>query len=107
MAQFPRSNSKKGDIEQITVWPMAGIAQAERDGFEDLRSVGSDHHPTRGPWLTIVEAARYAGWPCRNGRAPASFYELAQRIGMKLNNKWRIRRDDLDAEIRRHAVPTR
>ena len=59
------------------------------------------------PWLSVVEAARHAGWPCANGRAPASFYDLAQRVGVKFNGKWRIHRDDLDAEMRRHAVLTR
>jgi hypothetical protein len=55
----------------------------------------------RGPWLSVVEAARYAGWQCANGRAPESFYRLARRIGFKLHGKWRIHRDDLDAHIRR------
>jgi hypothetical protein len=58
----------------------------------------------RGPWLSVVEAARHAGWRCPNDRAPASFYELAQRIGVKINGKWRVHVDDLDAELRRHAV---
>jgi hypothetical protein len=55
------------------------------------------------PWLSVVEAARHAGWPCKNGRAPQSFYDLAKRIGSKVNGKWRIHVDDLDAEIRRMA----
>ena len=58
----------------------------------------------RGPWLSVVEAARHAGWRCPNDRAPASFYELAQRIGVKINGKWRVHVDDLDAELRRHVV---
>jgi hypothetical protein len=59
------------------------------------------------PWLSVVEAARHAGWPCRNGRAPQSFYNLAKRIGSKVNGKWRIHVDDLDAEMRRHTLPIR
>ena len=55
------------------------------------------------PWLSVVEAARHAGWPCKSGRAPQSFYDLAKRIGSKVNGKWRIHVNDLDAEIRRLA----
>ena len=52
------------------------------------------------PWLSVVQAARHCGWPCRNGRAPASFYELADRIGYKIHGQWRIHIEDLDGYIR-------
>jgi len=60
-----------------------------------------------GPWLSVVDAARYAGWPCTSGRAPQSFYEVAARIGCKVNGKWRIHIDDLETEIRSHGAVAR
>jgi len=53
----------------------------------------------RGPWLSIVRAAEYAGYACENGRAPNSFYRVAREIGHKLNGQWRIHVDELDAYI--------
>ena len=77
----------------------AGVL-APQEGREPTN--GAAESPTGcGPWLSVVEAARHAGWPCKNGRAPQSFYDLAKRIGSKFNGKWRIHVDDLDAEIRR------
>jgi hypothetical protein len=77
--------------------PKAGLGAAKEPPSEPA-SVA------RGPWLSVVDAARHAGWRCPNDRAPASFYELAKRIGVKINGKWRVHVDDLDAELRLHAV---
>jgi hypothetical protein len=51
-------------------------------------------------WMTVLQAARYVGYPCTNGRAPNSFYTVAKEIGHFFNGKWLIHRDDLDAYIR-------
>lgn len=110
MAQFPKTwpESPKSISETIVVSPIKTISQGTWEGSEETHSIASCGEPWhRGPWLTVVEAARYAGWPCPTGRAPASFYEIAQRIGVKLHGKWRIHVDDLDGEMRRHAVPIR
>ena len=109
MAQFPKTwpESPKSSSGPIVVSPMERISQGTWEGFEETHSIPCGEPSHRGPWLTVVEAARYAGWPCPADRAPASFYEIAQRIGVKINGKWRIHVDDLDGEIRRHAVPTR
>lgn len=63
-------------------------------------SVEKEDVAATSPWLSVVQAARHCGWPCRNGRAPASFYELAAHIGYKINGQWRIHIDDLDGYIR-------
>jgi hypothetical protein len=55
---------------------------------------------THTPWMTVVDAARYAGFPCTNGRAPNSFYDIANAIGYRLHGRWLIARADLDAYIR-------
>jgi hypothetical protein len=52
------------------------------------------------PWMTVVDAARYAGFPCTTGRAPNSFYAVARKIGYRLHGRWVIARTDLDAYIR-------
>ena len=57
----------------------------------------------RSPWLSVVDAAKHAGWKCSNDRAPQSFYDLAHQIGSKVNGKWRIHVDDLDTWIRSHG----
>jgi hypothetical protein len=57
--------------------------------------------------MTVLEAARYAGYPCDNGRAPNSFYTLAERIGHLFNGRWLIDRDELDAYIRGERRPRR
>jgi hypothetical protein len=46
--------------------------------------------------MTVLEAARYVGFPCANGRAPNSFYEIAKKIGYRFHGRWLIARDDLD-----------
>jgi hypothetical protein len=51
-------------------------------------------------WLTTVEAARYLGFPCLNGRAPSSIYQIATKIGSRLNGRWLIHPDDLDSYVR-------
>src|SRR4051794_34976578 len=33
----------------------------------------------RGQWMTVVDAARYAGFPCINGRARIAFTRLRRR----------------------------
>jgi len=55
-----------------------------------------------GPWLDLVSAARRLGYPCPNGRPPNSFYAIAEEIGHKLNGRWLIHVDDLDAHVRSH-----
>jgi hypothetical protein len=50
--------------------------------------------------MTVVDAARYAGFPCTNGRAPNSFYKVAEKIAYRFHGRWLIARDDLDAYIR-------
>jgi hypothetical protein len=87
----------EGTPERVGVFQQVGVAVANWQASEPSSVVC-------GPWLSVVDAARHAGWPCPNGRAPASFYVLAARIGVKLNGKWRVHVDDLDAELRRHAV---
>jgi hypothetical protein len=52
------------------------------------------------PWLTVVEAARRAGYECPNNRAPATIYSLAKQIGRKVGNKWLIHVADFDQAIR-------
>jgi hypothetical protein len=59
-----------------------------------------DSAPIGSPWLTVVEAARRAGYECPNDRAPASIYSLAKQIGHKIGSKWLIHVDDLDQAIR-------
>jgi hypothetical protein len=81
----------------------SGGGSAPSPAVPDPVTVADSQPAHQRPWLSVVEAARYAGWPCRNGRAPQSFYDLAKRIGSKVNGKWRIHVDDLDAEIRRMA----
>lgn len=57
-----------------------------------------------GPWLTVLQAARHLGYSCSNGRAPNSVYEIAQKIGFRLNERdWRIHVDDLDRYVREHG----
>lgn len=65
-----------------------------------LMNAGAVPSIVESPWVGIVDAARYAGYRCPNGRAPGSFYVVAQRIGHKLNGQWRFHRDDLDEYIR-------
>jgi hypothetical protein len=81
--------------------------QAEPDLISRTEREREERLGDRRPWLSVVEAGRYAGWTCENGRAPASFYELAARIGVKFNGKWRIHVADLGAEMRQLAVPIR
>lgn len=81
----------------------AGGVGAPPRAVPDPATVADSQSANLRPWLSVVEAARHAGWPCENGRAPQSFYDLAKRIGSKVNGKWRIHVDDLDAEIRRMA----
>jgi hypothetical protein len=50
--------------------------------------------------MTLVDAARYVGYPCANGRAPNSFYKVAEMIGYRFHGRWLIDRNDLDAYIR-------
>ncbi len=57
-------------------------------------------HPDASPWLTVIQAARRAGYECRNGRAPATMYGLAKQIGKRVGNKWMIHVSDLDQAIR-------
>lgn len=52
------------------------------------------------PWLTVIEAARRAGYECPNNRAPATIYSLAKQIGRKVGSKWLIHVDDFDQAIR-------
>jgi hypothetical protein len=52
------------------------------------------------PWLTIVEAAKHLGYACANGRAPNSMYAVADEIGYRVNGRWLIHPDDLDAWVR-------
>jgi len=50
--------------------------------------------------MTILDAARYAGFPCLNGRAPNSFYAIAREIGYRFQGRWLVSPVDLDAYIR-------
>jgi hypothetical protein len=52
------------------------------------------------PWLTVVEAAKRAGYDCPNGRAPERIYTLARQIGRRRGSAWIIHADDLDQAIR-------
>jgi hypothetical protein len=52
------------------------------------------------PWMTVVEAARRAGYECPNGRAPGTIYNLVKQIGRKVGNKWLVHVDDFDQAIR-------
>jgi hypothetical protein len=52
------------------------------------------------PWLTVVEAAKRAGYDCPNGRAPERIYALARQIGRRRGSAWIIHADDLDQAIR-------
>jgi hypothetical protein len=52
-------------------------------------------------WLTIVEAARHIGYPCLGGKAPNSVYDIAQKIGHKVNGRWVIALSELDEWIRK------
>jgi hypothetical protein len=63
------------------------ISRRDGDGFES-------------PWLTVVEAARRAGYACPNGRAPERIYTLARQIGRRRGAAWVIHVDDLDQAIR-------
>jgi hypothetical protein len=85
---------------------MSGSGSAPSLAASDPAMVADSQPDHHRPWLSVVEAARHSGWPCQNGRAPQSFYDLAKRIGSKVNGKWRIHIDDLDAEIRRMARVT-
>jgi hypothetical protein len=58
----------------------------------------------RSPWMTVVEAARRAGYECRNGRAPGTIYNLVKQIGRKVGNKWLVHVDDFDQAIREGRV---
>jgi hypothetical protein len=55
---------------------------------------------TNRRWLTVLDAARYVGFQCENGRAPNSIYQIATQIGSKLNGRWLIHPDDLDSYVR-------
>lgn len=63
--------------------------------------VGSARTPTQKPklWMRLSEVARYLGYDSK--RPPNSLYDLAKRIGRKVNGKWLIHQDALDAEIER------
>jgi hypothetical protein len=50
--------------------------------------------------LSVVEAAKRAGYECANGRAPERIYTLARQIGRKRGTAWIIHADDLDRAIR-------
>lgn len=63
---------------------------------------GNLNHFNDSPWLDIVAAARWLGYPCPNGRAPNSIYAIAQAIGHRINGQWRIHIDELDAYVRSH-----
>src|SRR6266496_1145325 len=96
------------DYEHATRELLLQVVTPSRGRMSSLAMVDPETMPEsqserHRPWLSVVEAARHAGWPCKNGRAPQSFYDLAKRIGSKVNGKWRIHVDDLDAEIRRMA----
>jgi hypothetical protein len=52
------------------------------------------------PWLSVVEAAKRAGYDCPNGRAPERVYALARQIGRRRGAAWIIHADDLDQAIR-------
>jgi hypothetical protein len=54
----------------------------------------------KSPWLTVVEAAKRAGYECPNGRAPERIYTLAREIGRRRGSAWIIHADDLDQAIR-------
>lgn len=58
------------------------------------------HRILPGPWLSVLGAARWLNYPCSNGRAPAGVYEIVQQIGVKLNGRWIVHCDDLDAYVR-------
>ena len=52
------------------------------------------------PWLSVVEAAKRAGYDCPNERAPERVYALARQIGRRRGAAWIIHADDLDQAIR-------
>jgi hypothetical protein len=57
-------------------------------------------HESGSPWLTVIEAAKRAGYDCPNGRAPERIYALARQIGRRRGSAWIIHADDLDQAIR-------
>jgi hypothetical protein len=95
--------SSSREVTWNRVWPALGnegAASAAPAASADIAQQDPPRH-TADRWLTIIEAARHLGYPCASAKAPNSVYELAEAIGHKVNGRWLISLQELDAWVRR------